>query len=194
MLPAVHRPAGHFQRMRRLEWLPPLYRAARSAASFRVSQAVLAWAVLAGLFLMHGAASSAVGCQDGEPLMPATATSSVLPPGMATPGAFTGAGHLAVPTLARSAGAVPAEQPPVPARAPFQAMTQERGSHCGGMLCTSRQPRQTLDGTCVTQSAAGTFFTATVVLPPLPAAVPGTARPPGRPGLPLPLFLGVSRT
>jgi hypothetical protein len=52
------------------------------------------WAVLTGLFFMHGAASLAGGCQGG-PLTAVTAAATPVMPGEATAGAVTGTAHQA---------------------------------------------------------------------------------------------------
>jgi hypothetical protein len=63
------------------------------------------------------------------------------------------------------------------------------------MLCSSRQPRDPETADAGLPAQAGTVNLAAVTAPGCAAAALGLAgSPPGRPGLPLPLFLGVSRT
>jgi hypothetical protein len=74
-----------------------------------------------------------------------------------------------------------------------QATAMAVDSCRGGMLCSSRQPRNTYTGTLTAPLTVTAVVTVAAALP-RPAAAYRSARPPGRPGLPLPLFLGVSRT
>lgn len=142
------------------------------------------WAVLAGLFLMHGAASPAVGCCDGTPVTAMTAAGMLGVPAAATgsaghPGAVQApAGPQLAAWHAAAASAVAASPAAAsPAR--------------GGMLCSARQPRDASPSAILVADVAVCAMTAAAC----PAAVsPRAARPPGKPGLPLPLFLGVSRT
>jgi hypothetical protein len=136
----------------------------------RAGQAVLAWAVLAGLFLMHGAASPAGGCGDGAPVM-AVAAASLTP---ATPDA----------SMVHAAP-----------EAAHQAVSHAVGSRQAGMTpCSARQPRQGFLSVPVIRLAVGVLFLLIAVPVLRCLAVPRRVRPPGRPGLPLPLLLGISRT
>lgn len=136
---------------------------------------MLLWALLAGLFLMHGAGSPAGGCMSGMP-MTAMSLSATAP-------------QAATAAMAPSAMV----RPTVPGGQATAAGHREPGSG-GGMLCVTRQP---------TAVAAGTGAATPIPLA-VPGAEPGPAisdavsvrvdRPPGRAGLPLPLFLCVSRT
>ena len=68
-----------------------------------------------------------------------------------------------------------------------------RGTVGGGMLCSARQPSGALAGPSATPPAG--VATGAVTAAARPAGCSRrAARPPGKPGLPLPLFLGVSRT
>lgn len=155
--------AGLFLCLRRLRVLLRQSRLTRPDARSRAARAVLAWALLAGLFFMHGVPSSG-GCQDGAPM--ASVTASVTP---VLPGAM-------------------------PAHKASLVSAAERGSCCAGM-CSSRQPRQGPVGASAASLAAAVSLPVTAALAAdRLAAAPRTTRPPGRPGLPLPLFLGVSRT
>ncbi|MHB1596641.1 MAG: hypothetical protein ACYCU3_21005 [Streptosporangiaceae bacterium] len=174
--------------LRRLRVLPRRSRLTGPERTWTV-RAVLAWAVLAGLLFMHGAPLSA-GCQDGAPTMPATAAVTANLPAAAVTGTVRLTADW-MPAMSAAAGARRPAGPPPPAS---RAAAEERGPCCA-RLCSSRQPRQGSAGPL----AAGP---ADAVLPSNPAALPArcpsaatrSARPPGRPGLPLPLFLGVSRT
>lgn len=147
-------------------------------------RAVLLWALLAGLFLMHGAASPAGGCMSGVPMtamsLSTTASPTTALPSMASPSVPAG------PATAALVRSDPSGS---------QVATTGHGDRSGdGMLCVTRQP-----GAAVAGPGAA---------PPVPLAVPGAEpgpvaldvaaarvdRPPGAPGLPLPLFLCVSRT
>lgn len=153
------------------------------ARVLRPSRVVLLWALLAGLFLMHGAGSPAGGCMSGMP-MTAMSLSTTAPPAAT---AMTAASTMVRPTVSGA-----------------QATGMRAGAHVmdvghrvqgsGGMLCVTRQP--------------GAVAAGPEAAPPIPMAVPGAEReptvpdaasvrvdrPPGRAGLPLPLFLCVSRT
>ena len=150
-------------------------RHARTPGLRWAGRAVLLWALLTGMFFMHGAAPPAAGCQGGTPVTPMAAAVMA--------GTVPDTGHPAAAHTPTGAAAVPAA-----------AASLGRGACGGGMACSSRQPRSTLAAAC-----AAVFFPAgAAIITALPSMVPaaprGRARPPGRPGLPLPLFLGVSRT
>lgn len=140
-----------------------------------------AWAVLAGLFLMHGAASPAGGCCGGTPVTAMAVT------GMpAMPAAPAGASYPG--DVRSSAGTAPAAWHASPATA-----SPAHGA-IGGTLCSARQPRSggVPAGPCALPAASAAAWTVAAAVP---AAVTDRAgRPPGRAGLPLPVFLGVSRT
>jgi hypothetical protein len=152
--------------MRRAGLPVPPRHAARPGVLSWLARVMAVWVVLAGLFLMHGAASPAGGCQGGTAVtalaMPAVTPMPVMP-------------------AAALAGHAPGARP-------------GHAACGGGMLCSARQPRGLLAGAC----AAATSGPAVAMAPAAPAflavASPRADRPPGRPGLPLPLFLGVSRT
>jgi hypothetical protein len=133
-------------------------------------RAVVLWAVLAGLFLMHGAAPPAGGCQGGAPVTAMTVTAVAVMPA-AAPASAPGTGHLA------AAGPMSADC-------------------CGGMMCATRRPPDARASAFVIPLAtAGVLATPPARAPAfLAAAFRRAWRPPGRQGLPLPLFLGVSRT
>jgi len=180
----VRQAVGFLPCLRRVGSLLSSHHRGRSDARPWAVRVVVAWAVLAGLFFMHGAASAA-DCQDGPPRTSVvSAAAPVLPTaepyrdvtGMVR---VTAAGHLAasVPSSSRVTAA-------------------GHGSCCGSGLCSSRQPRQGSDGVSAAGGAAALLpyaFMAGLGVR-FPAAGARRARPPGRPGLPLPLFLGVSRT
>jgi hypothetical protein len=176
---------------RRPDSLLPACRAASLTAGTWTARAVLAWAVLAGLFFMHGAASSAGGCQGGAPGTAVAAAVMPADPGAVAARPLPGDPHLAGTQVPAAAGPAVAGTPAGPA-AP-QAASVPRGSCDGGMLCSSRPPRQDCPGGNLTPPASVTVAMAAPALPGR-AAAPRPPRPPGRPGLPLPLFLGVSRT
>lgn len=157
----------------------------------RAVRAVLAWAVLAGLFFMHGAPLPA-GCQDGALMAPVTSTVTPVLPAAAPGAAATGTVRLTAAWLPRAGAG--ARQSAVPAPPASRATAEERGSCCEG-LCSSRQPREGSGGAFAASPASAVLLPGTAALPVrCPAAAPRSARPPGRPGQPLPLFLGVSRT
>jgi hypothetical protein len=114
----------------------------RCASLRRPARAVAVWAVLAGLFLMHGAASPAGGCCGGTPATAMTATAMTAMPAM--------------PAAAPAGAGVP-------------------------------------PGPCASSVASAAACTVPAAAVPA-AATYRPARPPGKAGLPLPLFLGVSRT
>lgn len=149
------------------------------------ARAVLVWGLLAGLFLMHGAASPLGCCQDGPPVTAMAVVTVPLMPHPAMTGAITHTG--------RSAGVRNAATHAAPTAASHTTAATDGSSCRGGMLCSSRQPRETRPGALTAPLARMAVFTAAAV-PPHPAPAYRSARPPGRPGLPLPLFLGVSRT
>jgi hypothetical protein len=185
--------AGLFPSLRRLRVLLRQSRLVRPEVRSRAVRAVLAWAVLAGLFFMHGAPLSA-GCPDGAPMATVTATATPVLPAAAPGAAAAGTVRLTAARLAAKSAAAGARQSPVPPPPTSRGTSQERGSCCEG-LCSSRQPRQ---------GSGGAFAAGPAAVVPLPVeaalpvccltAAPRSDRPPGRPGLPLPLFLGVSRT
>jgi hypothetical protein len=183
--------AGLFPTLRRLRILRQsrLVRPERS----RAVRAVLAWAVLAGLFFMHGAPLSA-GCQGGALMAPATLTVAQVLPAAAPGAAVSGTVRLTAAWLPATRAAGGARQSAVPASPASRAAAEERGSCCEG-LCSSRQPRQGSGGALAASPAGAVPLpVAAALAAPCLATAPRTARPPGRPGLPLPLFLGVSRT
>lgn len=202
---SVHRPVSRLLRVLRLDACLPSGPGTRSALRSLAARALLVWAVLAGLFLMHGAASAG-GCQDGAAVTAITAATTPVPAAV-TDSAVTGAVHLAAAwtparpaaVAARAAAAVAARPPAVssPALSPSasQATAADGCPMCGRMLCSSRQPRQGFLSAFVIR-LAGAVPIAVMAVPLLrcPAAVLRRPRPPGRPGLPLPLFLGVCRT
>jgi hypothetical protein len=151
---------------------------------------VLAWAVLGGLFFMHGAGTAWTGgCGGGQLAMTASAMTTAAMPdaGSARPAtskvAASPAGAAATWQVAVSASRGSATRAP--------AHSSDR--HCCAMLCTSRLPRQGFLGVPANRPAAAVLvITAALML--LPCFGRASPRPPGRPGLPLPLFLGVSRT
>ena len=125
--------------------------------------------VLAGLFLMHGAASPAGLCHGGTPVTALTA--------------------LAMPAVT--------PMPVMPAVVPAGHAPGARPGHAGcggGMLCSARQPRGPLIGACTAVPSGPAVAMAPAAPAFLAVTSPRADRPPGRPGLPLPLFLGVSRT
>ncbi len=184
--------AGLFPSLRRLRVLLRHSRLRRTEARSRAAWAVLAWAVLAGLFFMHGAPSSA-GCPDGAAMTPVTVTAAPAPP-VAVSGAAAGTVRLTAARLPARSTAAGARQSAVHAPPASRGTSEERGSCCEG-LCSSRQPRQGSGGASAACPAAVVPLPVTAALPVrCLTAAPRSDRPPGRPGLPLPLFLGVSRT
>jgi hypothetical protein len=190
----VRQSPGRLLYLRRLVAPQPSGHVERSPIRYWAARAVLVWAVLAGLFLMHGVASSAGGCHGSEPVASAMAMGPQAV--VAMPGAVTADRTDALASPGR-AGAAAARQFEAPAPATFaSAATALKGDQLhGGMLCSSRLPRQGFLGVSATgPPAAVLFFVAALALLPFRAGVSRRFRPPGRPGLPLPLFLGVSRT
>jgi hypothetical protein len=156
-------------------------------------RAALAWAVLAGLFFMHGAPYSA-GCQDGAPMAPVAATATAVLSASVPGTVVTGPARLTAAWLPARSVALGARQPVVSAFPVSRAPAGERGSCCEG-LCSSRQPRQGSDGALAASPVGAVSPPVTAELAATcPATAHRSARPLGRPGLPLPLFLGVSRT
>lgn len=156
----------------------------RSAGLRWPARAVAVWAVLAGLFLMHGAASPAGGCCGSTPVTAMTVTAVTGMPAM--PAAPAGASY---PGDVRSpAGTAPAAWHASPA-----AASPAHGAG-GGTLCSARQPRSggVTAGPCALPAASAAAWTVAAAVP--AAVTDRAARPPGKAGLPLPLFLGVSRT
>lgn len=163
-------------------WQPDAVPAARAW----VLQGMLVWAVLAGLFFMHGAAPQ-VGCHGGSALTRAAAPSMLLMPSADTGSVASGAAHLSASGASANAAVAGPSVPQLTAAGPT--------AHDGGMLCSSRQPRGSfVAGAIVSLAAAVLFMLATAPVVPSLGAALRRNRPPGRPGLPLPLFLGVSRT
>jgi hypothetical protein len=146
------------------------WRGMRLAGMSWAGRAVVLWAVLAGLFLMHGAAPPAGGCQGGVPVTAMTVTAVAVMPA-AAPASAPGTGH-------------PAAAGPMSAGC------------CGGMMCATRRPPDAPASAFVIPLAAATVIMPASARVPafLAAAFRQRWRPPGRQGLPLPLFLGVSRT
>jgi len=136
-----------------------------------VGRAVVLWAVLAGLFLMHGAAPPADGCQGGVPVTAMIVTAMPVIP------------------AAASASAAPDTSHP--------AATGPMSAACGcGMMCATRRPPDAPASAFVIPPASAAVLTTAPERAPafLAAAFRRPCRPPGRQGLPLPLFLSVSRT
>jgi hypothetical protein len=184
---------GYSPHIRHAALLMPLCRAARLAGRFSwAARAVAVWGVLAGLFLMHGLASAGNCCEGGVPATAVTVVTGPLMAGPAAAGVVADAGRL---TGARSqARVLTAASAPYAGSARDLQATASAGDSCrGGMLCSSRQPRETHHGALKVPQAITAVFTAAMLLPSA-ARVYRSDRPPGRPGLPLPLFLGVSRT
>lgn len=190
---------GGFPWMRRAGSLLSVRPLSLTAARPWALRALLAWGVLAGLFFMHGMASGAGGCDGGAPVTAVTAMS--MPPMSAAGAGSSSVSGSADLTAGGSAGRSPAvtgrHAAATSAPAP-QSARAERVRDAGGMgmMCSSRQPRE---GFSIASSIACVAAAVLVVLvagPVLPGlgGVLRRARPPGRPGLPLPLFLGVSRT
>jgi len=185
---------GGVPRVRRAGSLLPLRPVSLTAARPWALQALLVWGVLVGLFFMHGAASGAGGCNGGAP---ATAVTAMAMPLMSTAGAggssVSGSVHLTASGAADRATALAGWH----AASASQSTRAERGSHADAMsmMCSSRQPREGFSTASIICLAAAVLFVlvAGPVLPCLGVVLRRT-RPPGRPGLPLPLFLGVSRT
>jgi hypothetical protein len=147
---------------------------------------VILWAVLAGLFLMHGAASPAA-CAQGGTLVTVMAPAAMSAAAQAG-GAPGGGAVMAAPTQERAAA--PAG---MPASAPTAA-GPALGSCSGGMMCSTRQPRDALAGLSLIPLAGLAVLMAVPARVRLASVFRRSLRPPGRSGLPLPLFLGVSRT
>jgi hypothetical protein len=127
-------------------------------------------------------------------MAPVTAAAIGVPPGADVTGAdVTGTVQLAAdwrPAASASAGAY---QSGVPALSASRATAGERGSCCDG-LCSSRQPRQGSVSATAVSSVSAVLLQVKALVAPCRTVAPRTLRPPGRPDLPLPLFLGVSRT
>jgi hypothetical protein len=119
-------------------------------------------------------------------------------PATAAAGAVPHAGHLvatpasAAPTVTAAGHARPA------APGALLAVAGPAGAGSSGMPCAARQPRDALPGACITPppggAVQGAVFAAGTAGACLLAVRWRARRPPGRPGLPLPLFLCVSRT
>lgn len=148
-------------------------------------RAVILSAVLFGLFLMHGASAGTGGCPGGAG---AAMTAMTMPGTSMTAGApartGSAAGHLmAGPGLTRAITA------PVP-----RSAAGGNSTAAGGMLCSSLPRRDAPAGAAVMALAGVAVVMAREARPGRGAGLRRVDRPPGRPGLPLPLFLGVSRT
>ena len=153
---------------------------------------VMVWAVLTGLFLMHGAAASA-GCCPGSALLTAMSVTAAMPV-TAPPGAVPDTGHPAAVPESAGPAAAPAAHAQGPGFAASPAVASPAGDDCSGMHCVARLPRDMASTGSGIPPAAAVLVVA-VPARSCPSAVTWRAcRPPGRPGLPLPLFLGVSRT
>jgi hypothetical protein len=155
------------------------------------ARAVLAWAVLAGLFLMHGAASPAAGCCGGAPVTAMTATGMPAMPAAAT-GSTSHPGAVRAPAGPVLAAARHVASASAAAASPTAASPAHSGVG-GGMLCSARQPRGALFGPFAIPAVGMAACAVTAMAGPVVVTC-RAARPPGKPGLPLPLFLGVSRT
>jgi hypothetical protein len=177
--------------MRRVESLMAPRGVTLTAVRFWAGRAVLAWAVLAGLFFMHGAALPGDGCQGGT-LMATTGARALMPDMQQVVAMRTVADPAAGRTPARAA-MVPGVRAAPSATAMPGATSMAAASGDGGMLCTSRQPRHSLLGALGIPPAGAVLFTVAILLA-CRAVASRRNHPPGRPGLPLPLFLGVSRT
>jgi hypothetical protein len=171
-------------------------RLALAAVRSWAGRAVLAWAVLAGLFFMHGAATAWTGgCHGGQLAMTASAMTTWSQATVAMPDA--GSARPVAPKVAASpGGAVATRQAAVYASGESVSIAVAHSSdpHRGGMLCASRVPRQGFLSVPAIRLAAVLLLTAALMLLPCLGRASPRLRPPGRPGLPLPLFLGVSRT
>jgi hypothetical protein len=166
----------------RAAWLPFLPWLARIVA---------VWAVLAGLFLMHGVASPAGGCS-GSPVTAMSLMAGM--PAMTPASAALDAGDMATPPASAGTAVALARHAGVPAAAAAVADASPARTSCGGMPCAARQPRNAPAGARGAPPASAAVLTA-LPAPTVPAsAFRRACRPPGRPGLPLPLFLSVSRT
>lgn len=156
-----------------------------------LSRVLTLCAVLWGLFLMHGTAPLASGCHGASAVMTATTM-----PAMSTTSASAapGGGHAIAMLISsvKSAAQVPQAGKIAHSGSPVAAGSTV-GASSGATVCASLRPRDVPVGASLTSLAD-----AAVVVPADHTAVfcracrpPG---PPGPPGLPLPLFLGVSRT
>jgi hypothetical protein len=165
-----------------------------TAVRFWAGRAGLAWAVLAGLFFMHGAALPGGGCQGGTP-MAATGAVALMPDMQQAVAMRTvaDAAHPAAGRMPARAAMVPGVPAAPLATAMPGATSMAAASGDGGMLCTSRQPRHSLLGALGIPPAGAVLFMMPILLA-CRAVASRRNHPPGRPGLPLPLFLGVSRT
>jgi hypothetical protein len=149
--------------------------------------------MLSGLFLMHGAAPPAGGCQDGGagmaamtiPAMPAAATASTAPGGGHGTARLTSAGKAAAPVPQAGKTMHPTAS---------AASGQTSAASGGGMLCSSRPPRDALASACLISLTVMAVVLTVPARARQPVVFHRACRPPGPPGLPLPLFLGVSRT
>lgn len=191
ILACVQRPAGHFPCMGPLGSPVPRSCAARSAVMSGALR-VMVWAVLAGLFLMHGAAASAGSCQ-GSALLTAMSVTAAMP--VTTPaGAVSGTSHPAAASAFAWVAAAPAGHARGAASGASTAAASPAGDDCSGMHCAARLPRDVASTGSGIPSAAAVLYVAGPARSCSSAVTWRASRPPGRPGLPLPLFLGVSRT
>jgi hypothetical protein len=155
------------------------------------ARSVVVWAVLAGLFLMHGAASVG-GCQ-GSALLTTMSVTAVMPVTGSADG-VPATGHPgALPAFAGMTDA-PAGHVRGPASGASPAVASPADCNCSSTHCVARQPRDVADGSRGIPLAGGARFVAGRTRSCLAPVAWLACRPPGRPGMPLPLFLGVSRT
>jgi hypothetical protein len=141
---------------------------------------------------MHGAAASA-GCCQGSTMVTAMQVRVAMPVTAAADG-----GHPSGMPGSAGAIAMPAGHAPPPAAGASLAVAHPAGAGCPGVCCAAMLPRDVLAGTGGIPPAGGTAISALFAAQPAralrAAACWRACRPPGRPGMPLPLFLGVSRT
>jgi hypothetical protein len=183
----VRRGVGYFLCVRRPGAPLPTCPGARSAGWSRAARAAV-WAVVAGLFLMYGAASPSDCCGDSA-VTAITRAALPMAPGAAAASAVSPAGG--------QAGQAPAGPSAASLRQAVAPVTAGAASDCcdGRTLCSSRPPRDPQTENAGPPAQAGTVSLAVAPAPEHVEPAPGRAGyPPGRPGLPLPLFLGVSRT
>ena len=158
-----------------------------------LGRAVVLCAVLSGLFLMHGAAPPTGGCQGGGAAMTATTMPVTSAAGTANVTSGTDHGTATLTSAGKAAAPVP-RAGEIMHPAASAAAGQMSAASGGGMLCSSRPPRDALAGALmIFLASAAISMTAPARARP-PTVFRRACRPPGPPGLPLPLFLGVSRT